>query len=1172
MLLTLALALAQDLPPKGPPDWKVEVVVRFPDIKHPSVVTVAPDGRVFVAEDPMDMGEPSHIPVDRVLCLHPDGKVTVFAEKLYAVFGLQYIDGKLYVHHTPRFSVFTDDHGVGKDRVDLIECTNPHPAGVGGGGFNDHIPSNCRLAMDGFLYVSVGDKGLYGAVGKDGKKAEIYGGGLFRIRPDGTDLEVVSTGTRNHLDVAINAEDEMFTYDNTDDGHGWWTRVTHMVDGGDYGYPWDYKPRRPYTLWMMGDFGGGSGTGSLAYNEDALPPEYHGNLFLSEWTRKQFIRLRVERDGASYKILERQDILTHQGTQDFRPVGSAVSADGMSIYVCDWNFGGWKQKDKETGRLIKMTYAGPSRAAQKPAWFAAAGTGKTFEASTSDLVAALGHPAQSVRLVAQRRLVDRKAVRELRELTAAPAAWHAIWALDALGVPSVELLKSPDASIRRQAARQAGTRRVREAGELLVGLLKDPDASIRFQAATALGRIGSSAAVPALQAALEETDLFVRYAAFTALNRIGRADSTAWASIVQGLESPSERIREGTRFALRETYDPALVEALAAKPGAEAIFALSELHRMPPAWTGKWWGTQPVAQPRPAKTVDYAGTPRALETIRAALASADPAVRRAAIEAVPLIRDAGAAPMLRAIFPTADAPTKKAVLRALSDPASAALVSAALKDPALRPESIDAAERIKLVDALIEALPDSVEALGRLKVSKAAAPLAGLLGGAKAKEAVTALTLIGGDAAVKALLPVLEDTSAELRRSALTALGALKAREALPAMLRAYLDPATRFEAIGALAQVPDLRALDAYLEGLSGKNATLRQACATAVAAIHAPALPLIEERLAAQRLSGEAILELRRIYNKPAPILDWRIAGPFKKSGTEIPALDAEYVDARGKTGTWKKAKVKPEFGEVELRGQMPVQDDVAVFAYTEIESAEEREVEFVCGADDTFTLWVNGVKVFEDLKDGGWKADEIRARATLKAGKNAVLVRCGNTGGGWEFSVAVPPARKGPLFEAKARKLDPADYEKFATANKGDAARGRALFMDLKGVACVKCHKVKGEGGEAGPELFGVAAKFNRAQLVESVLYPSRQILDGYKVTRVLTRSGEVKAGRLAADGADELVLLDAEGKRHAIRKEEVDRRQESELSLMPDGLNTGLSTQDFADLIAYLETLK
>ena len=73
----------------------------------------------------------------------------------------------------------------------------------------------------------------------------VPGGGVLRLKPDGSKLEVYSRGTRNHLDVALNSEDELFSYDNTDDGLGWWTRYTHMVDGGYYGYPWDYRPLNP---------------------------------------------------------------------------------------------------------------------------------------------------------------------------------------------------------------------------------------------------------------------------------------------------------------------------------------------------------------------------------------------------------------------------------------------------------------------------------------------------------------------------------------------------------------------------------------------------------------------------------------------------------------------------------------------------------------------------------------------------------------------------------------------------------------------------------------------------------------------------------------------------------------------------------------------------------------
>ena len=204
------------------------MVLRSPRLRHPSVVCCAPDGRVFVAEDPMDISTPkANLKQGRILCLHPDGRITTFADGLHAVFGMQYIDGKLFVLHNPKFSVFADGGDAGRDERILIECTNPNPWAD----WNDHVPANFRLAMDGYLYIAVGDKGVYGAVGRDGQRLELHGGGILRLRPDGTGLEVYCTGVRNILDVAIDAEDELFTYDNTDE-HDWMSRLTHMVDGG----------------------------------------------------------------------------------------------------------------------------------------------------------------------------------------------------------------------------------------------------------------------------------------------------------------------------------------------------------------------------------------------------------------------------------------------------------------------------------------------------------------------------------------------------------------------------------------------------------------------------------------------------------------------------------------------------------------------------------------------------------------------------------------------------------------------------------------------------------------------------------------------------------------------------------------------------------------------------
>ena len=97
-------------------------------------------------------------------------------------------------------------------------------------------------------------------------------------------------------------------------------------------------------------------------------------------------------------------------------------------------------------------------------------------------------------------------------------------------------------------------------------------------------------------------------------------------------------------------------------------------------------------------------------------------------------------------------------------------------------------------------------------------------------------------------------------------------------------------------------------------------------------------------------------------------------------------------------------------------------------------------------------------------------------------------------------------------------------------------------------------------------GKGAVFTNDGKNELILYPKQSVFT------IVHELGHAYNLRRTAAGRYNLVLLDAEGKRHAIRKGEIDRRQESDLSLMPDGLNTGLSPRDFADLIAYLETLK
>ena len=68
------------------------------------------------------------------------------------------------------------------------------------------------------------------------------------------------------------------------------------------------------------------------------------------------------------------------------------------------------------------------------------------------------------------------------------------------------------------------------------------------------------------------------------------------------------------------------------------------------------------------------------------------------------------------------------------------------------------------------------------------------------------------------------------------------------------------------------------------------------------------------------------------------------------------------------------------------------------------------------------------------------------------------------------------------------------------------------------------------------------------------------------------GKVINGIIKGETDDGIEIEDADAKRQKIAKSEIEERRRGEISIMPNGLAEGLTPQDFADLIAYLETLK
>lgn len=151
-------------------------------------------------------------------------------------------------------------------------------------------------------------------------------------------------------------------------------------------------------------------------------------------------------------------------------------------------------------------------------------------------------------------------------------------------------------------------------------------------------------------------------------------------------------------------------------------------------------------------------------------------------------------------------------------------------------------------------------------------------------------------------------------------------------------------------------------------------------------------------------------------------------------------------------------------------------------------------------------------------------------------------------------------------------PAEYRQFAMQNEGDAVPGGKLFADEQRLACSKCHSVDGRGLKAGPDLATVGDQFARRDLIDAVLLPSATIAVGYSTTSVETKSGDAFQGVLKQVTDDWIELMGGDGLRVRIVAADVREQHGSGVSLMPDGLQAGLSRQEFTDLIEYLVSLK
>jgi putative membrane-bound dehydrogenase-like protein len=176
---------------------------------------------------------------------------------------------------------------------------------------------------------------------------------------------------------------------------------------------------------------------------------------------------------------------------------------------------------------------------------------------------------------------------------------------------------------------------------------------------------------------------------------------------------------------------------------------------------------------------------------------------------------------------------------------------------------------------------------------------------------------------------------------------------------------------------------------------------------------------------------------------------------------------------------------------------------------------------------------------------------------------------SGGGNSATVAPSAVVEQPMLSKDGRAL-PRMAE--LALLSGDAHAGEAVFRNANGANCIRCHQLGDTGGIIGPPLTVIGQKLSKPQLYEAILYPSAAIEMGYETWVVRTKGGDTFTGRKVEDTDDHVTILDADGKYHDIPVDQVDRKVQQKISIMPEGLSGAMTKTDIVNLVEFLASRK
>jgi putative membrane-bound dehydrogenase-like protein len=582
-----------------PPEFDVSVFATPPAANYPVYVAAAPDGTLFVSSDKngsLDR-KPKRGSIVRLKDLDGDGRAdqsNLFVADVDSPRGSVWDHDRLYLIHPPHLSVFIDHDGDGVSDEQKVLVKNiafgfkDRPA--------DHTTNGLTLGIDGWLYIAGGDFGFVEAEGTDGRKLQHRGGGVIRVRPDGTELQIYSTGTRNILDVALSPALDGFCRDNTNDGGGWDIRFHHFTGLEDHGYPRLYMNFGEEHIKPLTEYGGGSGCGGCYLNEPGFPARYADVPLTCDWGRNFTFSHHVTPNGATFKDDCREFIGMTRVTD--------VDVDAMSrIYAASWKGATFSYEGENVGYIVQV----------KPKGYKPEPLPDFDKAGTDELIKLLESPSARRRMEAQRALLRKgisdpvaKSLITFAEDAGKPLYGRiaAAFAIKQGTKPEVSnnllgFLARRDEAIRPFAIR-AGTDRDGKGFDvdaILSGCTSSSTPRLKLESMVAIARVEKPELAPKVAALAGDPDPVIAHTAFRVLAALKAAKPCF--DVLD--TNASDAQRTGVLRALMRMHEPAVVDGLVSRLAAETqparrkglLGALCRLYFHEGPWKGDSWGTRP---------------------------------------------------------------------------------------------------------------------------------------------------------------------------------------------------------------------------------------------------------------------------------------------------------------------------------------------------------------------------------------------------------------------------------------------------------------------------------------------------------------------------------------------------------------------------------------------------